>query len=413
MEYVVFKEGVEVRPFDNNSNSNSYLLSYKGRHWRVSSFVVYVYEILVEAKNIENAYKMIIDKSDISVSYDKFYKVIDFFKKNGLFVGTADVGKINNSNRSLWGKFTVIPAKIVNKFKWLRVFFDKRIMSCIGILESVCFFYFFATYDSKSVISDLWRLNVGELCICILIIILFGLVHEFGHSVALMSYGQTAGAIGIGVYMYMPVFYSNVTNAWKLKRLQRMCVDIGGIYFQAFALCSVYLCVVLIDKDCYIKCAILISALQIIGNFNPFIKMDGYWIISDFLGVSNSYNIILEGIKNLFTKKKKKLEFDDMKKTTKFAFLIYSILIVGYFVYLIRLLAMLFVEALRQIIEDISNISYLTETYSGFGDVLTFLQTRISSCLVLVFVVRMIIILVRKILVFGSDNENNIGIRKG
>lgn len=410
MECLVFKEGVEVALFDNNSNSNSYLLSYKGRHWRVSSFVVHVYEVLMETKSVDEAYRLINDKSKTNISVEKFNEVVGFFKNNGLFVGTDDGEKIKRASKNLWGKITLIPSKTVNKFKWLGIFFDKRVMVVVVLLEIVFFSYFFVTYNNKTIITDLWNLNMKELSICIVAIMLFGLVHEFGHSTALMSYGQEAGAIGMGVYLYMPVFYSNVTNAWKLKRLQRVCVDIGGIYFQALSICFVYLLTISIDNDSFIKCAIIISALQIIGNFNPFIKMDGYWMICDFLGVSNPYHLIWGGIKNLFVKKKRKTEFDDMKTVVKCAFLIYAILIICYFIYFIRLVVMLFSSALRQIIEDINNIGLLSEVDISFGDVIVFLQTRVMLYLVLFFTVRLIIILFKKIFIIRRKNENNIGI---
>lgn len=410
MGCVAFKEGVEVTHFDNNSNSNSYLLSYKGRHWRVSSFVVYVYEALVEAKNVDDAYGLIIDKSKGNISVEKFNEVVGFFKNNGLFVGMDDVEKVSKTNKNLWGRITIIPSKAVNKFKWLSALFDKRVMAVVAVLEITLLAYFFVTYDSKTIISDLWNLDIKEVIICILVIMLFGLVHEFGHSAALMSYGQEAGAIGMGVYLYMPVFYSNVTNTWKLKRLQRVCVDIGGIYFQSFGICLVFLFTIMIDHDSFIKCAIIISALQIIGNFNPFIKMDGYWMICDFLGVSNPYNIIWSSVKNLFTRKKRKTEFHNMKTAFKFVFVAYAFLIIGYFIYLIKLMVMLFANALRQIVEDINNLRLLSEVEINFNSVISFLQTRVTLYLVLFFIIRLIIILTKKVFVFRGRNENSIGI---
>lgn len=412
MECLGFKEGVEVNFFDNNSNSCSYLLSYKGRHWKVAPFVAYVYEALSETENADEAYRLISDNSKVDVPVEKFDEVIGFFRNNGLFVGTDDVEAIKKS-KELWGKITVIPAKVVNKFKWLGVLFRKRIMTVIAVMELICFAYFFATYDSGTIISDLWSLNVERLCICILIIMLFGLMHEFGHSAALMGHGQEAGAIGMGVYLYMPVFYSNVTNAWKLKRLQRVCVDAGGIYFQAMAICVVYLTTILVDSDSFIKCAIIVSALQIIGNFNPFIKMDGYWMLCDLLGVSNPYNIIWGGIKNLFKREKSKTEFGYMKLSIKCAFVAYAVFIITYFVYLIRLMFMLFANAIIQMSRDIGNIGVLRDMDIGFGNILSFLQARITSYLVLFFMIRLMVMLIKKIFVFRSKDENNIRVRKG
>ncbi len=406
MECVALKKGIEVELFDNNSTSNSYLLSYKGRHWRVSPFVVCVYEALTKVDNVDDAYKLISDASKINVPVEKVEEVVGFFKNNGLFEGTDDVDKVKKT-KDLWGKITIIPAKVVNKFSWLSTLFDKNVMAVVAAGEIVCFTYFFITYDSQTIISDLWKLNTWELLICILAIMLFGLIHEFGHSVALISKGQKAGAIGMGVYLYMPVFYSNVTNAWKLKRMQRVCVDVGGIYFQALGISIIYLLTNLIDSGSFIKCSIIISALQIIGNFNPFIKMDGYWIICDLLGVSNPYSIIVEGIKNIFTKGKKKTEFVDMKLGVKCTFFVYAVLIMVYFTYLIGLMVMLFANALRQIVEDISNIGLISDMDISFSDVTSFMKTRVTLYLVLFFMIRLIFMLFKKLFVIRNKVGRN------
>lgn len=399
MECVAFKKGVEVELFDNDSNSNSYLLSYKGRHWRVSPFVAYVYEALVKANSIDDAYELVNDAGKNNVPADKFKEVISFFEKNGLFEGTDDVEAVNKT-RALWGKVTIIPSKAVNKFSWLSPLFYRSVMMMIAIVEIICFAYFFITYDSQTIISDLWKLNTKELLICILTIMLLGLVHEFGHSAALISRGQKAGDIGMGVYLYMPVFYSNVTNAWKLKRMQRVCVDVGGIYFQALAISVIYMLISFFNGSSFIKCAIIVSALQIIGNFNPFIKMDGYWIICDLLGVSNPYKIIADSIKNLFSKGKKKTEFTNMKLGIKWAFLAYAVLIVAYFIYLARLMIMLFANALRQLVEDIRKIGLISDMEISFNDITDFLQTRVTLYLVLFFMTRLILMLCKKLFVF-------------
>lgn len=413
MKDILFKEDVEVEIFDSNSNISSYRLSYKGRHWRISPFMVYVYEAIGEAKNVDDAYKLLGDKYKIDVPVEKFEEAVCFFEDNGLIVGTADVESIKKTNKELWGKMTVIPAKALNKLKWLSILFNKKVMVVAITLEIICFTYIFLSYDSQTIISDLYKLDVGKICVCGLVIILFGILHEFGHSVALMSYGEEVGVIGMGVYLYMPVFYSNVTNAWKLKRLERVCVDFGGIYFQALSICFAFLLSNLIDESAFIRCAIIISALQIMGNFNPFIKMDGYWMICDFLGVSNPYNIVRDSIKNLFAGKKKKTEFHYMKLEIKWIFLAYIVLSIGYFTYLIRLMSIMFFDCLRQIAEDISNIGLLSVRHVSFGNIICFLQTRIISYLFLFFIIRLFIMISMKLLRFlGKKNEHNSGIRK-
>ena len=135
--------------------------------------------------------------------------------------------------------------------------------------------------------------------------------------------------------------------------------------------------------------------------------MDGYWIICDLLGVSNPYSIIVEGIKNIFTKGKKKTEFVDMKLGVKCTFFVYAVLIMVYFTYLIGLMVMLFANALRQIVEDISNIGLISDMDISFSDVTSFMKTRVTLYLVLFFMIRLIFMLFKKLFVIRNKVGRN------
>src|SRR5437867_12521522 len=57
--------------------------------------------------------------------------------------------------------------------------------------------------------------------------------HEFGHAAACHYGGARPGAIGVGLYVVVPAFYTNVTDAYRLSRRARLRTDLGGIYFNA------------------------------------------------------------------------------------------------------------------------------------------------------------------------------------
>ena len=57
--------------------------------------------------------------------------------------------------------------------------------------------------------------------------------HEFGHAAATRYGGGTPGGMGMGIYMVWPAFYTDVTDAYRLPRRDRLRVDLGGLYFNA------------------------------------------------------------------------------------------------------------------------------------------------------------------------------------
>ena len=112
------------------------------------------------------------------------------------------------------------------------------------------------------------------------------LLHELGHAAAAAWFGCRRLEIGWGMYYYMTVLYTDLSEAWRLPRKQRALIDVGGIYFQALfavALLGVYAATGW-ETALYV---FLATDLAIASSLNPFFKMDGYWLMSDLLGVPN------------------------------------------------------------------------------------------------------------------------------
>jgi putative peptide zinc metalloprotease protein len=112
------------------------------------------------------------------------------------------------------------------------------------------------------------------------------LVHELGHASAAARRGCTRLEIGWGLYYYMTILYTDLSEAWRLPRRDRAVLDVAGIYFQAvfgLLLLGAYRAGGgMVPLYCY-----LATNLAIAGSLNPFFRMDGYWLISDLLGVPN------------------------------------------------------------------------------------------------------------------------------
>ena len=112
------------------------------------------------------------------------------------------------------------------------------------------------------------------------------LLHELGHAAAAAWFGCRRLEIGWGMYYYMTVLYTDLSEAWRLPRKQRALIDVGGMYFQALfatALLGVF-AVTGSEVPLYV---FLATDLAIASSLNPFFKMDGYWLMSDLLGIPN------------------------------------------------------------------------------------------------------------------------------
>lgn len=116
------------------------------------------------------------------------------------------------------------------------------------------------------------------------------IIHEFGHAAGTKAVGQSAKEIGFGFYLIFPVFYTDVTSVWNLRKRDRIIVNIGGVYFQlivnSIAIIYVLIFPHSITSEC-MRSLIFSNFLVIIISMTPFFRNDGYWILSDYWNIPN------------------------------------------------------------------------------------------------------------------------------
>lgn len=111
-------------------------------------------------------------------------------------------------------------------------------------------------------------------------------LHELGHVSTARRLSGSAGEVGFGVYVIFPVLYADVTETWKLPRTQRALVDLAGIYFQLVFAALLILYGAFFHHPAFGSAVIGID-LSCLANLNPFLRLDGYWFLSDVTGVAN------------------------------------------------------------------------------------------------------------------------------
>jgi putative peptide zinc metalloprotease protein len=112
--------------------------------------------------------------------------------------------------------------------------------------------------------------------------------HEFGHAAGCHYGGARPGAIGVGIMIIYPCFYTNVTDAYRLDRRGRLRTDLGGVYFNMIFILGL---AALYATTHYppLVVAIAFGHLQILQQLLPLIRMDGYYILGDLVGIPNLF----------------------------------------------------------------------------------------------------------------------------
>jgi putative peptide zinc metalloprotease protein len=170
----------------------------------------------------------------------------------------------------------------------------------------------------------------------------FGLFHELGHASALCHYGSKRTSIGWGLYIIFTVFYTDLSDSWRFKRVERAMVDLGGIYFHCVSLILLLAATFLTGWPMLVYCFFFID-LQIASSFNPFLRMDGYWLIADLFGITDlrkqSLGMMERLGRRLIRSKSAPVYPVVPLKPIANAFLtVYSIFGIGFFLYLYKIM---------------------------------------------------------------------------
>ncbi len=121
--------------------------------------------------------------------------------------------------------------------------------------------------------------------------ILTGLVHELGHASALRRANGRYGTIGFGLLVFWPVFYTDVTDAYRLNRMQRLRVDLGGIYFDFIMMLGLFLAYQITGMGVLLV-AIVTLGWKVLDQFNPFFRFDGYYVIADIMAIPEPLSLV-------------------------------------------------------------------------------------------------------------------------
>ena len=131
----------------------------------------------------------------------------------------------------------------------------------------------------------------GLLLVVLALTIVSAAFHELGHAAACRYSGADPGAMGVGLYLVWPAFYTDVTDSYRLDRRSRLRVDLGGIYFNAIFAVATVVTSVAVGWDALL----LVVAAQLylmVRQLIPIVRFDGYHVLADLVGVPDLFRHI-------------------------------------------------------------------------------------------------------------------------
>lgn len=125
-----------------------------------------------------------------------------------------------------------------------------------------------------------------------LTLVLAKVLHELGHAYACKHYGCRVSTMGVALVVMWPVLYTDTSGAWRLaRRRPRLMIGAAGMLAET-ALAAWATLAWSFLPDGMLRSAVFILAtttwiLTLAVNLNPFMRFDGYFLLSDALAVPN------------------------------------------------------------------------------------------------------------------------------
>lgn len=343
---------IEVSEFHTSNTEATYLAKYGEKYYEINAAVAGILSAAREAATEREAVERYIEACGGRYSEADVRSVLD--KCMTLFDDTPA------KKPPFILRFDLIPAdKIAWLTRKLAFLFNSGIMLPLLLSVAALDIYFCAT-DTLLIAAG--SVNLYVIIGLLLFIVVSSCIHELGHATACRHYGIEHGNVGFGLYLNFPVFYTDVSNIWRLKRGQRCVVNLAGIYFQSIILLPV-LIAYFITGHPILKYIVLLTNINFVITLNPFFRFDGYWLMTDLLGIANLRAKSMELLRYLYYRVRGKAPEGwkpallMVKPAYRYALFAYSIVVnlfFGYyFFYIIPVFMIRFVETFPELVHTL------------------------------------------------------------
>ncbi len=242
-------------------------------------------------------------ETTLSPSESSVQAVYDFALRNSLLISytpqdTARLIQLKKMSK------TSLSHKILHGYLFLRIpllapdtwlkknlslvswMFTKKFLTALIILSLLAIYLI--SRDWVNFILDLgslWSWQQGILAL--LSLALAKTMHELGHAFAAKHLGLRVPRMGVALMCFAPVLWTDVTESWKLpRRSDRLLIDMSGVGAELILATIASLIWALLPpgeaKSAMLTLAGVTWLATLAVNANPFMRYDGYYILSDY-----------------------------------------------------------------------------------------------------------------------------------
>jgi putative peptide zinc metalloprotease protein len=137
-----------------------------------------------------------------------------------------------------------------------------------------------------------WFFSLEGAALAAAALLMSKVLHELGHGLTAKRYGCRVPSMGVALLVLAPVLYTDTSAAWQLKkRRQRLAVGSAGVAAEC-CLAAYALLLWSFLPDGILRSIVFVWAttawvLTVLINMSPFMRFDGYYLLSDLIDVPN------------------------------------------------------------------------------------------------------------------------------
>jgi hypothetical protein len=189
--------------------------------------------------------------------------------------------------------------------------------------------------------------------VCLTYVAVTVIFHEVMHILACEKYGVAPGECGFRIKMIFPFLYIKIPSSWQCSQKDRIAISAAGsasnMVFSSIAIFFI----VYYPLQEHMHTALIITVYSnlftLLAVANPFMKEDGYNIVSDMLKVPNLMSRAVEYIKA----KIKREDFEYLSPYEKIVFPLYAAGLVVFRVLLYSLTVFILYRVISWILETL------------------------------------------------------------
>lgn len=225
--------------------------------------------------------------------------------------------------------------RIVPKMRWVWTpqFFWFAV-ACMAIAVGIVLSNWREVGDAAHQLFSFSQMSFENLFVLWVTIYVTIAIHELGHGLTCKHYGGEVHEMGFLLLFFQPCLYCNVNDAWLFdKKYKQVLVTIAGGFIEFFigSICAMIWFVTnpgTFVNTLAFQVMTVCSVSTVLFNFNPLIKLDGYYLLADYLETANLKESSFDYLKHFVAKYVFRVKVEEFEATRreKRIFLTYGIL---------------------------------------------------------------------------------------